>query len=207
MTLTRLLPTLRRSIPDPLDRDLWPEATIATTTDLVVAGLSLVRLAEVCGTPCAHHGPAVSPGTGGQASTTMKSAVLVVRVTRAEADPSGCVALETDADLDGLPLVWSQTRLVGRASAAAVGVAHIALRRAGGHAVGGAVGGAPAARVELPKDLRAGDLLAVPTRPVETAGGHGHGPLGGAAVAEPRPHRAGRDLEFAQSPAWLSQLR
>jgi hypothetical protein len=50
MTLTAIIPSLRTSIPDPLDVNLWPELTTATTTDVIVAGVSLLRLVEVCDT-------------------------------------------------------------------------------------------------------------------------------------------------------------
>lgn len=61
MTLTQLLPTLRRSIPDPIDYDCWPELTTPTTTDIVVSGVSLLRLVSICGTPCVHTAAAVIP--------------------------------------------------------------------------------------------------------------------------------------------------
>ncbi|WP_291045938.1 hypothetical protein [Herbiconiux sp.] len=46
MTLTSILPTLRATIPDPLVIDRWPEWTHPTTTDVVVSGVSLLRLEE-----------------------------------------------------------------------------------------------------------------------------------------------------------------
>lgn len=40
VTLTDMMPSLRRTLPDPLDVDRWPEASHATTTDVVVAGVA-----------------------------------------------------------------------------------------------------------------------------------------------------------------------
>ena len=56
MTLTRILPTLRRTLPEPLHRTDWPEHTRAAVDDLVVGGVSMVSLAGWCGTPCVHTG-------------------------------------------------------------------------------------------------------------------------------------------------------
>ena len=53
MTLTRILPTLRRSIPDPIAGDHWPAATVATITDVTVDGVSLLRVVESSG--CLEH--------------------------------------------------------------------------------------------------------------------------------------------------------
>jgi hypothetical protein len=141
MTLTRMIPSLRAILPDPLAVDFWPEATVATSSDVVVSGISLRRLVEVCGTPCTHSGAAVIPRTDGLPSATRTTRVLVVRVTRVGLHESGIPIAETDARLDELRLVWSQTRLIGRAS-----TAH-----------GGTV-----------LDLRPGDLLAIPGVPEET---------------------------------------
>jgi hypothetical protein len=126
VTLTHLLPTLRQSIPDPLDRDSWPEFTTTTTSDVVVAGVSLIRLAEWCGTPCVHTAAAVVPGTGGKP--------LDVRL---------------DGELHLVAAMTAEARLIGRVST---------IRDARAH-VGASV-------IDLPGDLREGDLLAIPVRGV-----------------------------------------
>jgi len=62
MTLTHILPSLRRSLPDPLSRDCWPEYTTTTPDDVTIAGLSLVTLVQWCGTPCVTHCSRSNPG-------------------------------------------------------------------------------------------------------------------------------------------------
>lgn len=47
MTLTQIMPTLRRSIPDPLHARSWPEHTTATVDDVVIA----VSVTDVVDTP------------------------------------------------------------------------------------------------------------------------------------------------------------
>lgn len=154
MTLTRLLPTLRRSIPDPIEPDVWPHASVATTTDVRVDGLSLVRLAEVFGTPAVHVGRAAEPGTNGRTvSDAAHTGVVVVRVVAASADAGARGRTVTiDAGLDELAPTWHEARLIGRAS-----VAHSAKT-----ALVTASGCPAAASLDLPADLAEGDLLALP---------------------------------------------
>ena len=161
VTLTRLIPSLRTSIPDPLDTDLWPEATIATTTDIVVSGLSLLRLVEVCGTPCVHSGSAVIPGSLGRPSQTHRTSVLVARVLEARTHESGRIAIRTDAEIGTLRLIWSETRIINRASTARAGSVLLARTAT---AIDLAVSD-DVVLVDLPLDVRAGDLLAIPSRP------------------------------------------
>ena len=119
MTLTRILPTLRRSIPDPIAIDHWPAATTVTTTDVIVGGVSLVRLAELCDSPAVHLGRAVVPGSGGVAAQGGHTGVVVVRVLEASVD--GIVrTLTIDADLAPLDPAWREARLIGRTSVARV---------------------------------------------------------------------------------------
>lgn len=152
MTLTRILPTLRRSIPDPISMDRWPAATSVSTTDVAVGGVSLLRLAELCGTPAVHLGRAVEPGTGGRVpSTTMHTGVVVVRVLEASARGGRKVVI--DGDLSVLEPAWAEARLIGRASVA----------RAVPTTLSAASSGCSApAPIALPGDLEAGDLLALP---------------------------------------------
>lgn len=202
MTLTRLLPSLRRTLPDPISHDLWPEATIVTTTDVVVSGISLLRLVEVCGTPCIHSGAAIVPGTNGRPSDTAKTAVLVVRVTEVALHASGNTVIETDARLDNLRLIWSETRLINRASTAHSGVVLIARRPVDPELVFTA----DVASVDLPLDLRVGDLLAIPSRPITTTWALRPHPLTGTfAPAPDLPQSTSRSFPSDQ-PAWLSAL-
>lgn len=202
MTLTRLLPSLRRTLPDPIALDLWPEATVATTTDVVVSGISLLRLVEVCGTPCIHSGASVVPGTDGRPSDTAKTAVLVVRVTESLLHASGKTVIETDARLDNLRLIWSETRLINRASTSYCGIVLIARRPIDPDLAFTS----DVASVDLPLDLRVGDLLAIPSRPITTTWALRPHPLTGTFDASPQmPQSTSRSYPGDQ-PAWLSDL-
>ncbi|QHC58637.1 hypothetical protein [Rathayibacter sp. VKM Ac-2760] len=158
MTLTALLPSLRRSLPDPLNVNVWPELTRTTTTDVIVAGVSLVRLVEVCGTPCVHIAAGVIPGSGGRPAPDRQATAIVVTVTKVRQGAAGERELFIDACLDAVPAVWPEMRLIGRASCAHsrpvivladTGCATATPCSAAGSAL-------------LPDDIRAGDLLAVP---------------------------------------------
>ncbi|MES2170012.1 MAG: hypothetical protein V4479_04735 [Actinomycetota bacterium] len=160
MTLTTILPSLRRSIPDPLDPDQWPEGTVATTTDLIVAGLSLTHVAEVSGTPCSVSGCSVAPGTHGRPSTTHHTSVTLVTVTSCDVGPAGELSIGVDGGPDCATQIWPAARLVGRAS-----VCHVRPVAFGLPAGPGRVG----LTVLLPGDIRVGDLLAIPSRPIRVA--------------------------------------
>lgn len=152
MTLTRLLPTLRRSIPDPLAADAWPHGSVATTTDVRIDGLSLVRLAEVFGTPAVHVGRAAEPGTNGRTvSGAAHAGVVVVRLVEASVGARGR-SVAIDADLDEVTPVWHEARLIGRASVA----------RSAPTVLVTASGCTAPASLDLPADLGEGDLLALP---------------------------------------------
>ncbi|RII86713.1 hypothetical protein DZF92_09545, partial [Clavibacter michiganensis subsp. insidiosus] len=146
MTLTAILPSLRRSIPDPLAAALWPAGTVSTTTDLRVGDVSLVALAAERGTPCTTTAASVERGSSGHASRTASASAVVLRIL-AVAPATDCSprALLVDADVAGLACAWAEARLIGRASTAAARPAEV-----GGQAV------------RLPADLAAGDLIAVP---------------------------------------------
>ena len=202
MTLTRLLPSLRRTLPDPITYGLWPEATIATTTDVVVSGISLLRLVEVCGTPCIHSGASIVPGTNGRPSDTSKTAVLVVRVTEVAQHASGKTVIETDARLDNLRLIWSETRLINRASTSHSGAVLIARRPVDPDLAFTT----DVSSVDLPLDLRVGDLLAVPSRPITTTWALRPHPLTGTFDGSPDlPQSTSRSFPGEQ-PSWLSSL-
>jgi hypothetical protein len=156
MTLTRLIPSLRSTIPDPINLEFWPELTEVTTTDITVSGLSLDHLAAVCGTPCTHSGASVVPGTRGRPSETHRTDVLVMRVIAVDVAPTGQPVILTDAILGERALVWSELRLINRASTRRAGMVLVAL-------TSGSI------IADLPLDVRAGDLLAIPSVPVPFA--------------------------------------
>lgn len=182
MTLTHIIPTLRASVPNPISRDLWPEFTTTTIADVTVAGVSLVRLAEWCGTPCVHTAAAVVPGTGGMPSATELASVVVARVVRVSRGKADALDVWIDARLDGTALA-GETRMIGRVSTAAdVGVR---LRT-----IGAADDSADRLVVpQLVRDVRAGDLLAIPCR-------------GAALLREVDPERRhlARDENAGQAP-------
>ncbi|MBN9141462.1 MAG: hypothetical protein J0H23_11610 [Micrococcales bacterium] len=181
MTLTEVLPSLRRSLPDPLSIDSWPELTSVTTTDVVVCGISMVRLVELCGTPCVHTGAAVVPGTHGRPSPDADAAIVIVAVT-AFCGPDQADGVFVDGCLDRVPAIWSETRLINRAS-----TAHhrsIPVRFGGDDRQ---------ARANLPADLRPGDLLAVPCR-------------GMVVLRDLRALVAPRPDSLGAGPNWLTEL-
>lgn len=107
MTLTAILPTLRASIPDPLAAGCWPADTRATTTDVVVDGVSLHGLAMLCSTPCVHTADDAKPFT-----------VVVTAVIDTTTTHDGRRLLVIDADLARAGATWTELRLLGRASVA-----------------------------------------------------------------------------------------
>jgi hypothetical protein len=155
MTLTHLLPSLRRTLPTPLDRDRWPEFTTTTTDDVSVAGVSLARLADWCGTPCVHTATALMPGTGGMPSATELTSVVVARVLAVTVASDGSADAWIDARMAGSAFVMSEARMLGRVSTAR----DRAVRVRSPYDED-----APVDAVYLGGDLRAGDLLAIPCR-------------------------------------------
>jgi len=145
MTLTSLLPTLRESLPAPLEETAWPAGTHASPRDVVISGVSMLRLAEICSTPCVYSGAAVIPFSAGTASPTETVTVIMSTVTGI--DTAGA-RLDTRFDLHRP--TWHEARLLGRVSHAREMM--LELRGVDGEK----------ARVSLPGDLRPGDVLAVP---------------------------------------------
>ncbi|WP_375401194.1 hypothetical protein [uncultured Amnibacterium sp.] len=137
MTLTQLIPSLRRSIADPLDTRKWPAHTVTSIDDVVVAGVSLDCLVDWCGTPCVH--------------TTDTGCVIVTRVETVEIDAEGRVDVWVDAELAHCDATWQEARMIGRVSTAHAVSTH--LRPAS----------EPQRTVFLPADLRQGDLIAIPS--------------------------------------------
>lgn len=179
MTLTEILPTLRLSIPDPLEIGSWPMHTQATISDVIVAGVSLTRLVELNGTPAVLTGDLPRPGmpharaVGDGTDVT----VLLFRITlRVDTQEDKRIAL-TDCTFDQVSAQWSECRLIGRTSTSKS--TRIEL-------IPGEVGGAswPHPVALLPGDLREGDLLAVPCTGAVAL--HDVRPQPGAAGSEPR---------------------
>ena len=156
MTLTHIMPSLRRTLADPIARDSWPEFTTTSPTDITIAGLSLVTLVQWCGTPCVHTAAAVIPGTHGRPSESELASVLVVRVTSVDFD-NGAMSVWVDAELDRCAAIFAEARLIGRASTAHAASATL-------------LPVSPDATVhrahELPTDLVEGDLIAIPCKGV-----------------------------------------
>jgi hypothetical protein len=178
--------------------DYWPEATIVSGPDIVVSGISLVRLVDVCGTPAVHSGAAVAPDSDGTPLSDAQVAVLVVRVVAATRHACGLTVVQVDARLDNLRLVWSEARLLGRASSARPRMS-LVVRRPG--AADLAVTRDVIA-IELPKDLGVGDLLAIPTRSITARSIDQLHPLTGTTGWRPDPVFANANRERA--PWWES---
>ncbi|MFE7505715.1 hypothetical protein [Promicromonospora sp. NPDC057488] len=158
MTLTALLPTLRASIPDPLAAAAWPAGTRATTTDVVVGGVSLHGLALLCGTPCLHTADRPEP-----------SVVLVTTVLDTTTTHDGLRVLVLDAGFASPGgATWPELRLLGRASVARLVPTLVCDPDK-----------VPLAEVALPADVGAPDLLGVPCAgdPRRALGGRARGSL------------------------------
>ena len=190
MTLTSIMPSLRRTLPAPLSADSWPEHTHATTTDVVVSGISMLRLADLCETPCVHTGDAVIPGTHGRRAPGQDAAVVVVKVTAVLKNWDADRVVLIDACLDSVPALWGEARLIGRASTAHDASA-VVLSGESHHNTGEG-----RAALELPADLHEGDLLAIPCR-------------GMVVMRDVRAQRSAVDTDHTQGAtgaAWLTRL-
>ncbi|WP_375384823.1 hypothetical protein [uncultured Microbacterium sp.] len=155
MTLTAILPTLRRSIPDPFRPSVWPEYTQVTTSDVIIAGVSLRRLVELCETPCVHTADALVPGSHIKSALRRDASVVVARVSGVFDSDDGERVVLIDADMASVSAFWDETRLLGRISTAAPNPVVI---------LAGAGSGMPRGRgpAWVPADLAEGDLLAIP---------------------------------------------
>ena len=146
MTLTDIMPTLRASLPDPLDPTRWPAGSNATLDDVVVQGLSLSRASRLLGTPLLFRSPAGDPigvvllGVSGVTTGWPHRRVLCGRPRRS-----------STVTVDDGEMRWHEARLVGRTSlvhrrpmtVTACGVERTA---------------------DLPVDLVPGDVVAIPVR-------------------------------------------
>ncbi|SDQ12936.1 hypothetical protein SAMN02800687_0466 [Curtobacterium sp. UNCCL20] len=156
MTLTTILPTLRATLPDPVDPFLWPAHTETTTEDVVVAAVSMLRLAALTGTPCVHTADQAPPRYRPRGWTPRAVSVAVASVVRVSRPRPGVVLLELDAALPSCA-VLDQVRLIGRVSTAPATRTHVVNPLATG--VDGPFHRLPA---PLPSDVREGDLLCFP---------------------------------------------
>ncbi|MEL7977766.1 hypothetical protein AAG589_18010 [Isoptericola sp. F-RaC21] len=151
MTFTTLLTTLAR--PRRAALEGWPEGTELTRDDVLVDGTSLARLAEHYPTPRVYVpvGADVTRVDRFWGDAPARTVVLA-RVEDA-VPPLGGESRQAwlDADLGGCVVLLDRARLVGRASAepARPFTVHPSPGRRG-----------PV--VPLPRDLRRGDVLAVP---------------------------------------------
>lgn len=155
MTLTAILPTLRASVPDPLDPAAWPTHTEPTVDDVRVAAVSMARLAEVVGTPCVHSAEQAPPRYRSRDWTPRGMSVAVVAVTAVHASVAGIV-VELDAVLPECA-VTSEARLIGRRTTAAPAPVVVT--------VAAVVSDRPDAavrRLTLPRDVAVGDLVCLP---------------------------------------------
>jgi hypothetical protein len=152
-------------------------------TDIVVAGISLHRLVEVCGTPSVHSAASVLPESGQRPAADASTAVLVVRVLSVAKHNSGARVVQVDARLDNLRLVWSEIRRVGGGMGARTKLS-LVVRRPG--AVG-ILATTDVLAVDLPVDLAVGDLLAVPSRSIPARFPRQLHPLTGRSDWKPNP--------------------
>ncbi|SIO08405.1 hypothetical protein [Agromyces cerinus] len=145
-TSTPLLTTTGR----PAGLEHWPRHTSATVDDIVVSGVSMLRLVELCGTPCVHTATAEATGESGP-ERSIDISVVVVRVTNVRGRGAERV-VEVDGRLDGCDACWVELRMIGRTSTApaiAVGLSTPSEPGTGN-------------QVSLPEDIAAGDLIAAP---------------------------------------------
>ena len=153
MTLTAILPSLRASIPDPLDPSAWPAHTEPTTDDVRVSAVSMARLADVAGTPCVHTAEEAPPRYRSRDWTPRGMSVAVAAVTGVRRTDVGLV-LELDAVLPACA-VLDEARLIGRRTTAPRATAVVRDPLADGE-------GADAPVLVVPADVTVGDLVCFP---------------------------------------------
>lgn len=153
MTLTAILPSLRASIPDPLDPSAWPAHTEPTIDDVRVSAVSMARLADVAGTPCVHTAEEAPPRYRSRDWTPRGMSVAVAAVTGVRRTDGGLV-LELDAVLPACA-VLDEARLIGRRTTAPRATAVVRDALADGE-------GADAAVLVVPSDVEVGDLVCFP---------------------------------------------
>ncbi|MEJ1230071.1 MAG: hypothetical protein WDM88_04685 [Galbitalea sp.] len=128
------------------DPELWPEDARIEGADIITGEGSLLRLIASPGIPAVH--------VGGH------KAILVTRVLATAVHVSGVPVAQLDVRLDNLRLVWAQARLIGRETRAARRIC-LAVRRPGDRDIAETT---DVLALTLPRDLAAGDLVAIPSR-------------------------------------------
>jgi hypothetical protein len=155
MTLTAILPTLRASVPDPLDPSAWPAHTEPTVDDVRVAAVSMSRLAAIAGTPCVHSAEQAPPRYRSRDWSPRGMSVAVAAVTAVHRTADG-VVVELDAVLPDCA-VTGEARLIGRRTTAAPVVVTVVTT---GSPDG--VSAAAVTRMTVPRDVAVGDLVCLP---------------------------------------------
>jgi hypothetical protein len=161
--------------------DWWPKSTTVSADDILVAGVSLRRLVDVCGTPAVHSGSSVIFGNRREGSTAECTAVLVTRVLAMTRHRSGRTVVQVDARLGSLRLIWSQARRVGGKQTSRTRTV-LLVRNPSMIDLADAE---DVLAVSLPANLRAGDFLAVPSRPLPVDPARPRHPLTGLANGTP----------------------
>jgi hypothetical protein len=156
VTLTTMMPTLRASIPEPIEPTLWPAHTVVSTADVAVAAISMARLADVVGTPCVHTAEQAPPRYRPRDWQPADVSVAVASVLRVRRPRIGVVLVELDAVLPR-SAVLDQVRLIGRASTAPATQTYVVSPCYG--STDGPFHRLPA---PLPADVHEGDLLCFP---------------------------------------------
>lgn len=146
VTLTDILPTLRGSLPDPLDQTRWPAATHALVDDVVVQGLSLSRAARLLGTPLVFR-----PATADPVGVVVLTVSGVTEGGQGRRVLCGRTRLSSAVCIAADEMCWYEARLVGRVS-----VTH---RRPATLTACGV-----ARTMDLPVDLAPGDVVVIPVR-------------------------------------------
>jgi hypothetical protein len=159
--------------------DWWPEHTVVSADDIVVAGVSLRRLVDVCGTPAVHSGSSV--GATVERRITERTAVLVTRVVAMTRHRVGIPIVQLDARLGDLRLIWSQARRVGGKSTARV--RPVLLVR--DPSTTDLADTDDVISLPLPANLSVGDLIAIPSRPLRVDPARPRSPLTGRVDGTP----------------------
>jgi hypothetical protein len=155
--------------------DFWPEETTISDLDIIVAGISLRQLADVCGTPAVHGAASVISNSGQRPDPNGTSAVLVTRVLAVAEHRSGVPVIQLDARLDNLRLVWSEARLIG-ARAGSRSKISLLVRTPGTEDIEDTD---DVLAVDLPARIAIGDLIAIPSRSIPAGLSHPQHPLTG----------------------------
>lgn len=158
MTLTAILPSLRRTLPDPIDASRWPVHTEPTVSDVRVSAVSMARLADVAGTPCVHTAEEAPPRFRPRDWTPRGMSVTVAAVTDVTW-VDGTLLVGLDAVVPDCA-VLDQVRLIGRCSTVATASATFTTAQpTGTHDV---TGPGTARGGSLPTDVAVGDLVCFP---------------------------------------------